>query len=86
MDELVIVIVLWVVGSIVVYIFRSIKRKKMLKEMPGNEELEIYVDQIRKLKAQNASYVDQVNYLKNKGLKSQKLIDAVIASVESSEE
>ena len=51
--------------------------------MPSEEELNAYISQIENLKTQNASYADQVNFLRNKGISNQKIIDAVIASIEA---
>ena len=83
MDGAIIFIILWIIGSIIVIIIKAINRNNIQKQMPNAELLTIYVTHIKNLKSQNASYHDQVAYLRNKGIRSQKLIDAIIASIEA---
>lgn len=86
MEDILYYIVIWVVISIIIYFVRLMKKKKISNEMPTAGDLDIYIEQIKRMKSQNASYSDQVNYLKNKGITSQDLIDSIIATIVTMED
>lgn len=81
--------IIWVLVSIgisvLVKIYNTVNKKRLLAKMPSEEELAHYITSLNKMKEQGASFHDQKDFLIRAGV-DQKIAEVLIANVEKEEE
>lgn len=81
MEDFIVWIVVFVVLSVVVWIFNTVRKRRLMRKVPPEHELQRHVARLKEMRAGGAGYGEQMSYLLGERV-DKKIAEILLAQVE----